>query len=157
MLTECRAAATFHLQNLDNTRLLMQHPLGMIGSDGNAVTIGAPSLRGRPHPRYFGTFPRYLGTFVRDEGLLPLPEAIRKITSAPAQAVGLCEIAAWWNGRPRGGRDGVRLRIPSPTTPRSTIRSNTPAASTPCWLAASSCCGKAETTEALPGRALARG
>lgn len=84
-----RASATFHHLSEENTRLLLQHPLGMVGSDGNAVTIGTPSLRGRPHPRFFGTFPRVLGRYVREHQVLTLEEAIRKMTSAPAARLGL--------------------------------------------------------------------
>jgi N-acyl-D-amino-acid deacylase len=84
-----RATATFHALSEANTRALLQHPLGMVGSDGNAVTIGTRSLRGRPHPRFYGTFPRLLGRYVREGEALSLTEAIRKITSAPAARVGL--------------------------------------------------------------------
>ena len=45
--------------------------------------------KGKPHPRYFGTFPRILGKYVREERAMNLPEAIRKITSMPAQRLGL--------------------------------------------------------------------
>ena len=86
-----RASATFHHLSEANTRLLLRHPLGMVGSDGNAVTIGTRSLRGRPHPRFFGTFPRVLGRYVRDQGVLPLEEAIRKMTAAPAARLGLAD------------------------------------------------------------------
>ncbi|MFG2044525.1 amidohydrolase family protein [Dactylosporangium sp. NPDC048998] len=58
------------------------HPLGMIASD--AVLIGA-----YPSPRAYGCFARVLGDFVREERLLSLPEAIRKMTSFPAQRLGL--------------------------------------------------------------------
>ena len=43
----------------------------------------------RPSPRTYGCFPLVLGRFVRDEGHLSLPEAIRKMTAAPAQRLGL--------------------------------------------------------------------
>jgi N-acyl-D-amino-acid deacylase len=55
---------------------------GMIGSD--SVFFGS-----KPSPRTYGTFPRVLGEFVRDERLLSLTEAIRKMTSFPAQRLGL--------------------------------------------------------------------
>ncbi|MCV7160893.1 N-acyl-D-amino-acid deacylase family protein [Mycolicibacterium brisbanense] len=58
------------------------HPLGMIASD--AVTTALA-----PSPRVYGSFPRVLGDFVREENLLTLPEAIRKMTSYPAQRLGL--------------------------------------------------------------------
>lgn len=42
-----------------------------------------------PHPRAYGTFPRILGKYVRDEGILPLEEAIRKMSALPADRLGL--------------------------------------------------------------------
>jgi len=42
-------------------------------------------LRFNPHPRAYGSFARLLGKYVRDEGLLSLQEAIRRLTSLPAQ------------------------------------------------------------------------
>ncbi len=60
---------------------IMQHPLGMVGSDGFALEDGASES---VHPRSFGTFPRILGRYVREQNLLSLPEAIRKMTSMPA-------------------------------------------------------------------------
>ena len=44
-----------------------------------------------PHPRNFGTFPRVLGRYVREEKVLPLAEAIRKMTSLPASILGLTD------------------------------------------------------------------
>jgi N-acyl-D-amino-acid deacylase len=58
------------------------HPLSMVGSD--AVLLGE-----FPSPRTYGCFPIILGKFARDEGLLSLPQAIRKMTSFPAQRLGL--------------------------------------------------------------------
>jgi N-acyl-D-aspartate/D-glutamate deacylase len=63
---------------------IMSHPWTMVGSDG------IPSLgESRVHPRFSGTFPRVLGLYVRDKGVLGLTEAVRKMTSLPAQAFGL--------------------------------------------------------------------
>ncbi|MHB2009166.1 MAG: amidohydrolase family protein, partial [Acidobacteriaceae bacterium] len=42
-----------------------------------------------PHPRLWGTFPRVLGRYCREQGLFPLGEAVRKMTSLPAQRFGL--------------------------------------------------------------------
>jgi N-acyl-D-amino-acid deacylase len=58
------------------------HPLSMVGSD--AVLLGE-----FPSPRTYGCFPIILGKFARDEGTLSLPQAIRKMTSFPAQRLGL--------------------------------------------------------------------
>ena len=44
-----------------------------------------PLAGGKPHPRLYGTFPRVLGRYVREERLLPLEEAVRKMTSLPAR------------------------------------------------------------------------
>ena len=57
-----------------------QQPWVMVGSDGGI---------GSSHPRGAGTFPRVLGVFVREKHWLTLPEAIRKMTSLPAQRLGL--------------------------------------------------------------------
>ncbi|MEC8047958.1 MAG: D-aminoacylase [Pseudomonadota bacterium] len=63
----------------------LRHADMMVGSDG------IPDLRGRPHPRLFGTFPRVLGYYVRERGLMSLPEAVRRMTSLSAQTFGLHE------------------------------------------------------------------
>jgi N-acyl-D-amino-acid deacylase len=60
----------------------VSHPLSMVGSD--ALLIGD-----YPSPRTYGTFPLILAEFVREERLLGLPDAIRKMTSFPAQRLGL--------------------------------------------------------------------
>jgi N-acyl-D-amino-acid deacylase len=52
----------------------------------NACTDGL--LGGRPHPRAYGTYPRILGRYVRDERVLPLEEAVRKLTAQAARALG---------------------------------------------------------------------
>ncbi|MPY91621.1 MAG: amidohydrolase family protein [Acidimicrobiia bacterium] len=59
------------------------HPLVMVGSDG------IPDVRGQPHPRLFGTFPRVLGHYVRDREVLPLGEAVRRMTSLSCDRFGL--------------------------------------------------------------------
>lgn len=53
----------------------------MVGSDGGVQEVG----RGVPHPRNYGTFPRVISYYVREKGVLSLEEAIRKMTSLPAQ------------------------------------------------------------------------
>ena len=59
-------------------RQLIRHRLGGYATD--AIDMGA----GRPHPAAYGTYPRILGKYVREERLLPLEEAVRKMTSFPA-------------------------------------------------------------------------
>lgn len=71
----------------EDMQTFLAHPLSMVGSDGLAMPF---DLRGeQPHPRSFGTYPRVLGRYVRDQGLLTLPEAVRKCTSAVADRLQL--------------------------------------------------------------------
>jgi dihydroorotase/N-acyl-D-amino-acid deacylase len=64
---------------------IMRHPMTMIASDG---ALSRPGM-GVPHPRSYGTFPRVLGVYVREKQILPLEEAVRKMTSLPARRLGL--------------------------------------------------------------------
>ena len=66
----------------EDVAYILSHPASMVGSDA----IPCP---GKPHPRYYGTFPRVLGKYVREDGVLPLSEAVRKMTAFPAQKLGL--------------------------------------------------------------------
>ena len=54
------------------------------GSDEAAPAPEGVFLKSNPHPRAYGTFARLLGRYVREEGLVPLEEAIRRLTSLPA-------------------------------------------------------------------------
>ncbi|MGE3267222.1 MAG: amidohydrolase family protein [Chloroflexota bacterium] len=65
-----------------DVRQILAHPLVMIGSD-------AIITRGKPHPRTWGTYPRVLGHYARDIGIFSQAEAVRKMTSLPAQKFGL--------------------------------------------------------------------
>jgi dihydroorotase/N-acyl-D-amino-acid deacylase len=77
----------FYMSEKD-MRLAMSDPLVSFDSDGSAIS---PEYGGRPHPRYYGTFPRVLGRYVREEHVLPLEEAVRKMTSLPAQRMQLLD------------------------------------------------------------------
>ena len=70
----------FHAMDEADVIRIMQHPLAMIETDGDPVSYGD----GHPHPRSYGAFPRILARYVRDLGVLELEEAIRKMTSMPA-------------------------------------------------------------------------
>lgn len=75
---------SFNMLEEDLIRI-MRSSFGLVASDGSIVEFG----KGVPHPRYYGTFPRVLGKYVREEGVLSLEEAVRKMSSAPANRVGL--------------------------------------------------------------------
>ena len=78
------AGAIYHSIAEEDMRAILRHPATMIGSDG----LPNDPL---PHPRLWGTFPRVLGYYCREQGLFPLAEAIRKMTSLPAQRFGLTD------------------------------------------------------------------
>jgi dihydroorotase/N-acyl-D-amino-acid deacylase len=69
----------------DDLQRVMKHTASMIASDGQVVVFG----RANPHPRSYGTFARVLGRYVRELGVLTLEDAVRKMTSFPAQRIGL--------------------------------------------------------------------
>jgi N-acyl-D-aspartate/D-glutamate deacylase len=71
-------SAIFFLMNEDDIRTVVSQPECMIGSDG------LPTPGGKPHPRLYGTFPRVIQRYVREEAVLSLEEAVRKMTSLPA-------------------------------------------------------------------------
>jgi N-acyl-D-aspartate/D-glutamate deacylase len=75
-----------HTMNEDDVKTVMRVPWVSIGSDGSALNQKYP---GKPHPRSFGTNPRVLGKYTREEKVLTLEDAVRKMTSMPAQVLGL--------------------------------------------------------------------
>lgn len=66
---------------------ILRHPMTMIGTDGLVAKFGD----GKPHPRLYGTFPKVLGKYGRDRKLFFFEEAIRKMTSCPAQTLGILD------------------------------------------------------------------
>ena len=80
-----RPRGVFFQMAEDDVEALMRLPYNMIASDGKVEVPGVEV----PHPRAYGTFPRVLGTYVREHNVLSLPDAIRKMTSLPAQAMHL--------------------------------------------------------------------
>ncbi len=79
----------YFLMSEADVRTALQVPWVSIGSDGSAVRPEGILGRGKPHPRWYGTFPRVLGKYVREEKVLSLEEAIRKMTSMNAEKLGL--------------------------------------------------------------------
>jgi N-acyl-D-amino-acid deacylase len=89
-----RVGAVYHLMSEENVRRQIQLPWMAFGSDAAALAPEGVFLRSNPHPRAYGNFARLLGKYVRDEGLVPLEEAIRRLTSFPATTLGLRERGA---------------------------------------------------------------
>lgn len=78
----CAVGMVIFSMDEDDVKTVMASPHTMIGSDGLFQL-------GNPHPRIYGTYPRVLGRYVREEGVLTLEEGVRKMTSFPAQRLGL--------------------------------------------------------------------
>jgi N-acyl-D-amino-acid deacylase len=69
----------------ENIRQQIALPWMSFGSDGASLAPEGVFLKSSTHPRSYGNFARLLGKYVRDEGLLPLAEAVRRLTWLPAQ------------------------------------------------------------------------
>jgi len=77
----------FHAIDEQDLQRILRHPATMIGSDGEVPIFGQAS----PHPRSYGTFVRVLGRYVRDLHVITLEDAVRKMSSYPAQRIGLAD------------------------------------------------------------------
>ena len=82
-----RVETTYFLMDEANVRLNLSQPWIKIGTDAGG--IDPATFQGLVHPRALGTFPRILGRYGRDEQLMPLEEAVRKMTSATATRLSL--------------------------------------------------------------------
>jgi dihydroorotase/N-acyl-D-amino-acid deacylase len=83
-----RISGVFHNQSEENIRMVMRQPWVSIASDGSAISANASGV---PHPREFATNARVLGYYVREQHVLTLEDAVRKMTSFPAQILGLTD------------------------------------------------------------------
>ncbi len=79
-----RVGTVYFTQSEDNLRKKIALPWVSFCSDSPSLAPEGVFLKSSVHPRAYGSFARLLGKFVREEGLLPLEEAIRKLTSLPA-------------------------------------------------------------------------
>ncbi len=79
------ASAVFHGMSEEDIQRIMKYPFNMFASDASIRVLNA----GMPHPRGYGTNARVLSKYVREEKIISLEEAIRRMTSLPAQKFGL--------------------------------------------------------------------
>lgn len=84
-----RVGAAYFIISEDNLKRQLQIPWVSFGSDAGSMAPEGVFLESSSHPRSYGTFARLLGRYVRDEGVVPLPEAIRRLTTQPAEVLGL--------------------------------------------------------------------
>ena len=80
-----RVEAAFFLMSEENVRREVALPWVSFCSDSIAAAPEGVFLRSRPHPRAYGSFARLLGRYVREEGLVSLEEAVRRLSSLPAE------------------------------------------------------------------------
>src|ERR1051325_4906020 len=73
----------------EDIETVMKHSLTMIGSDAVGTAPRGSMAEDRVHPRSYGTFPRVLGRYVREQAVLTEAEAVKKMTSMPADRIGL--------------------------------------------------------------------
>ncbi len=81
MMLNGGAGMVFHGMSDEDVKRIMQYPFNMFASDASIRLFNV----GSPHPRGYGTNARVLGKYVREEKVIPLEEAIRRMTSLPAQ------------------------------------------------------------------------
>jgi N-acyl-D-amino-acid deacylase len=79
-----RIETVYFLMSEENVRREIALPWMAFDSDAESVTPEGVFLKSNPHPRAYGTFARLLGKYVRDEKVVPLQEAVRRLTSFPA-------------------------------------------------------------------------
>ena len=143
-----RVGTVYFLMSEENVERQVKLPWVSFGSDAGAPAPEGAFLRSNPHPRAYGNFARLLGHYVRDRRLIPLAEAIRRLTALPAANLGLRDRGRPVNGVPRSVRK-IRCYHPRPNrpmhdaklTPLATSRSAEPGTSAcladpqkPCFL-----------------------
>jgi N-acyl-D-amino-acid deacylase len=81
MMERGGAGMVYHSMDERDVERILRYPYSMVASDGGVQEMG----RGVPHPRSYGTNARVLARYVRERGTIRLEEAVRKMTSLPAQ------------------------------------------------------------------------
>jgi N-acyl-D-amino-acid deacylase len=118
----------------EDIRAIVRSRTALVGSDGNCVANYGITSQGMPHPRFYGTFPRIIGHYVHDEQLLPLEQAVRKMTGATAEALRLHDRGLIKEGYraditifdPADFKDQATYAVPHqyPSGPRTTVLVN---------------------------------
>ena len=85
----CSAAKRSEKIPVGPLRFFAMLPWISFGSDAASQAAEGTFLKSMPHPRAYGNFARLLGKYVRDEKLIPMEEAVRKLTHLPATNLGL--------------------------------------------------------------------
>jgi N-acyl-D-amino-acid deacylase len=86
---ELRVDCAFFSMSEDDVAAVLTADFCCIGSDASARAFDGPTARGIPHPRTYGCFPRVFGRFVRGRPIFSTEEAVRRMTSLPADLFGI--------------------------------------------------------------------
>jgi N-acyl-D-amino-acid deacylase len=86
-----RVQVVYFLMSEDNVRRQIRLPWVSFGSDASSMAPEGVFVKTSTHPRAYGNFARLLGKYVRDEHVIPLEEAIRKLTALPAATLRIKE------------------------------------------------------------------
>jgi N-acyl-D-amino-acid deacylase len=86
-----RVGTAYFLMDEDNIKRQIALPWVSFGSDAGAPSAEGVFLLSQDHPRAYGNVARLLGKYVRDEQAVPLPEAIRRLTSLPVSNLGISD------------------------------------------------------------------
>lgn len=145
-----RIATVFFSMNEDNLRLQLQQPWMKVSTDAGGLN---PATQTNPvHPRAYGTYTRVLGKYVREGGILPLEDAIRKMTGAVADRLNIRD-----RGQIRAGfYADVLLLDPSTVADRATFTDphQLSVGIEQVWINGIRVVRDNKHTDALPGRTL---
>ncbi|MDP2577805.1 MAG: D-aminoacylase, partial [Candidatus Palauibacterales bacterium] len=86
---DSRVGSIYFIMSEDNVARKIARPWVSFGSDAGSLRPEGAFLKSNPHPRAYGNFARLLGRYVREQGVIPLEEAVRRLTSLPASNLGL--------------------------------------------------------------------
>jgi N-acyl-D-amino-acid deacylase len=86
---ESRIGTIYYLMSEENVKKELRKPWISFGSDEASQAVEPPFTKSNPHPRAYGNFARVLGKYVRDEKVIPMKEAIRRLSGLPATNLGL--------------------------------------------------------------------
>jgi N-acyl-D-amino-acid deacylase len=89
-----RVSTVYFLMSEENVRRQLRLPWVSFDSDEGSFAPEGVFLKSNPHPRAYGNFARLLGKYVRDEKILPLEEAIRRLTTFPAETLNIAQRGA---------------------------------------------------------------
>jgi N-acyl-D-amino-acid deacylase len=86
---ESRIGTVYYLMSEENVKKELRKPWISFGSDEASEAPEPPFTKSNPHPRAYGNFARVLGKYVRDEKVLPMSDAIHRLSGQPASNLGL--------------------------------------------------------------------